>query len=111
MSENLHTTGHHQPEQPSFPKIKLDAQLVGDFIDSPLKTNRIARRRNNRRLPAISMVFANTDVHLREAHHRDDHISELFGASAFICQRRPPKCSCGSRDVTSFVARDVNTLC
>ena len=68
------TTGHHQPEQPSFPKIKLEAQFVGDFIDSPLKANRIARRRNNRRLPAISMVFANTDINLADAQRSDDHV-------------------------------------
>jgi hypothetical protein len=45
----------------SFPQVELKAQTVCDFLNAPLIANRIAGRRNYRRLPPESMVFSNTD--------------------------------------------------
>jgi hypothetical protein len=65
-----------------LPQVKLKAQSVGDFLDAPLKTDRIARTRNYGRLPPISMVLTYTDFYATYAQSRDDHFGELFGGLA-----------------------------
>jgi hypothetical protein len=71
-----------------FTQIELKAQSVGDFVDAPLKTNRITRRGNDRRLPPVSMVFANADVHRPNAHCGDDYVRKLIGSFAFLSHRQ-----------------------
>jgi hypothetical protein len=57
---------------------------MGDFLSSPLKADWIARTRNDCRLPAVSMVFANLDIQLSDAYRSDDHLGKLFSSPAFL---------------------------
>jgi hypothetical protein len=58
----------------SFPQVKLQAQAICDFFHAPLIADGIARRRNHRRLPPESMIFANANIYLADAQRADDHI-------------------------------------
>jgi hypothetical protein len=58
----------------SFPQVELKAQSVCDFLNAPLIANRIAGRRNHRRLPTVGMIFPNADTYLANAQGADDHI-------------------------------------
>jgi hypothetical protein len=65
---------HRSGQWTSFPQVEFNAQSVCDFFNAPLITNGIAGRRNHRRLPPESMVFANTNVNLADAQRSDDHV-------------------------------------
>jgi hypothetical protein len=56
-----------------FPQVELKAQSVSYFFNAPLIANRIAGRRNHRRLPPVSVIFANADRYLADAQRGDDH--------------------------------------
>jgi hypothetical protein len=82
----------------SFPQVELKAQTVCDFLNAPLIANRIAGRRNHRRLPPESMVFSNTDRYLTDAQRGDDHVGQLLSGFKFLGQCHLHPKSRGSRD-------------
>lgn len=68
----------------SFPKRELKTQSIGDFLNAPLISNQIAGRRNDGRLPAVSMVLAYFDTQLSYTKRRYDHVRQLCGGSEFL---------------------------
>ncbi len=63
---------------------ELKTQSMRDFLNSPLVSDQIARRRNYGRLPPVSMILANLDFQFSYAQRRSDHVRKLFGCSEFL---------------------------
>jgi hypothetical protein len=68
----------------SITQIELEAQPIGNFLGSPLKSNRITRRADNTGLPPIGVIFANDDLQTGCADLCSDHISETSCGNAFL---------------------------
>jgi hypothetical protein len=67
-----------------FPQVELKTQSICDFLNAPLIANRVAGRRNHRRLRPISMVFSNTDRYPVDAQPSDNHVGQSFSGSKFL---------------------------
>lgn len=56
-----------------FLQVELKAQSVGYFLNAPLIADRVAGRRDNHRLPTVSMISANPDMHIVDRERRHDY--------------------------------------
>jgi hypothetical protein len=57
-----------------FLQVELKAQSVGYSLNAPLKADRVAGRRDDDRLPTVSMISANADMYIAYAERSDDHL-------------------------------------
>ena len=75
-----------------FLQVELKAQPVGYSLNAPLKADRVAGRRDNDRLPTISVISANADMYIAYAKRSDDHLRQLFSGFKFLGHRylKPP---------------------
>jgi len=72
------------PDAPSFAKGELKAQSIGDFLSPPLISDQIAGRRNDSRLPTVSVVPAYLDTQVSNAKRGNNHVGQLCSGSEFL---------------------------
>jgi hypothetical protein len=67
------------------------SKSVGDFFSSPLKSNQVARRSDNIRLPTESVVLVNNDFQTARTDLLGDHIGKLACRPGFLEHGNSPK--------------------
>jgi hypothetical protein len=72
-------------------QIVLISQYVGDLLYAPLATDRISKRRKDRRLPAVSMILSNHHLQAINASRRAQHLRKLLSGFPFFGHRNFPE--------------------
>jgi hypothetical protein len=68
----------------SVAQLILNAEPVGNFFCSPLKSDQVAGRGDNIGLPSVGMVSANSDLQTGRSDFRGNHVGKTFRRNAFL---------------------------